>query len=75
MYRLYIAYFGFNVSAFTLKLPSRTAFSPRVVTLLQKRLIATRSALVEQSTPSFLGLVDEAPVVFNISLDDLAPGS
>ncbi|CAL1130807.1 unnamed protein product [Cladocopium goreaui] len=34
-------------------------------------LIATRSALVEQSTPSFLGLVDEAPVVFNISLDDL----
>eukprot|EP00435_Cladocopium_sp_Y103_P053353 s1750_g17.t1 len=34
-------------------------------------LIATRSALVEQSTPSSLGLVDEAPVVFNISLDDL----
>ena len=26
---------------------------------------------MEQTTPSFLSLVDEAPVIFNISLEDL----
>ncbi|CAK9114761.1 unnamed protein product [Durusdinium trenchii] len=34
-------------------------------------LIYARSALAEQTTPSYLALVDEAPVVFNISLEDL----
>ena len=43
-----------------------------IVSFEHPRLIYARSALAEQTTPSYLALVDEAPVVFNISLEDLA---